>query len=83
MLLIELLERGVTIIASNAYCKTLKKLRRAIQKKCGGMLSSEIVLALTLLIHLLTLLRNLDWMFLAIHPTAQTSRQLTTIYFFS
>ena len=43
ILLIDLLERGFTVKA-NAYCETVRKLRRAIQNNRRGMLSSEIVL---------------------------------------
>lgn len=42
VLLVEFLERGATINA-DMYCKTLMKLRRAIQNKRRGMLSSGIV----------------------------------------
>jgi len=43
ILLIDFLERGLTINA-DAYCENVRKLRRAIQKKRHGMLSSGIVL---------------------------------------
>jgi len=43
ILLIDFLERGLTINA-DAYCETVRKLRRAIQNKRRGMLSSGIVL---------------------------------------
>ena len=43
ILLIDFLERGLTINA-DAYCKTVRKLRRAIQNKRRGMLFSGIVL---------------------------------------
>ncbi|MGR0227456.1 hypothetical protein [Klebsiella pneumoniae] len=39
MLLIDFLPQGETINA-NRYCETLKKLRRAIQNKRRGMLTS-------------------------------------------
>ena len=42
VLLVKCLERGATINA-DAYYKTLKKLRRVIQNKRHGMLSSGIV----------------------------------------
>ena len=76
VLLVEFLERGVTINA-DAYFKTLKKVKRDIQNKRHGILSSGIVFLyynarLTLLDQLFTLSRNLDGMFLTIHPTAQT-----------
>jgi len=43
ILLIDFLKRELTINA-NAYCETVRKLRRAIQNKRRGMLSSETVL---------------------------------------
>jgi len=43
ILLIDFLERGLTINA-DAYCETVRKLRRAFENKRRGMLSSEIVL---------------------------------------
>ena len=43
ILLIDSLERGLTVIA-NAYYETVRKIRRAIQNKIRGMLSSGIVL---------------------------------------
>jgi len=43
ILLIDFLERGLTINA-DANCETVRKLRRAIQNKRHGMLSSGIVL---------------------------------------
>ena len=43
ILLIDFLECGLTINA-DAYCETVRKLRRAIQNKRRGMLSSGIVL---------------------------------------
>jgi len=43
ILLIDFLESGLTINA-DAYCETVRKLRRAIQNKRSGMLSSGIVL---------------------------------------
>jgi histone-lysine N-methyltransferase SETMAR len=42
MLLIDFLERGVTN-NSDRYCKTLRKLRRAVQNKRRGKLSSKIL----------------------------------------
>jgi hypothetical protein len=35
---------NMTIIASDAYCETLKKLRRAIQNNRSGMLTSGVVI---------------------------------------
>ncbi|GBM52926.1 Histone-lysine N-methyltransferase SETMAR [Araneus ventricosus] len=43
ILLIEFMTRGTTI-NSEVYCRTLKKLKRAIQNKCRGLLSSGVVL---------------------------------------
>jgi len=43
ILLIDFLERGLTINA-DVYCETVRKLRRAIRNKRRGMLSSGIVL---------------------------------------
>ncbi|GBL90856.1 Mariner Mos1 transposase [Araneus ventricosus] len=43
ILLIEFMTRGTTI-NSEVYCRTLKKLKRAIQNKCRGLLSSRVVL---------------------------------------
>ena len=43
IVLIDFLERGLTINADD-YCETVRKLRRAIQNKRRGMLSSGIVL---------------------------------------
>ena len=43
VLLIEFMEPGTTI-TSETYCETLKKLRRAIQNKRRGMLTSGLVL---------------------------------------
>jgi histone-lysine N-methyltransferase SETMAR len=43
ILLIDFLERGLTVNA-DAYCETVRKHRRAIQNKRRGMLSSGIVL---------------------------------------
>ena len=43
ILLIDFLERGLTI-NTDAYCETVRKLRRVIQNKRRGMLSSGIVL---------------------------------------
>ena len=43
ILLIDFLERGLTINV-DAYCETVRKLRRVIQNKRRGMLSSGIVL---------------------------------------
>ena len=43
ILLIDFLERGLTINA-DTYCETVRKLRGAIQNKRCGMLSSGIVL---------------------------------------
>jgi len=42
-LIIDFIECGLTINA-DAYCETVRKLRRAIQNKRRGMLSSGIVL---------------------------------------
>ncbi|GBM57008.1 Mariner Mos1 transposase [Araneus ventricosus] len=42
ILLIEFMTRGTTI-NSKVYCRTLKKLKRAIQNKCCGLLSSGVV----------------------------------------
>lgn len=43
VILVDFLERGTTI-NSQRYCQTLQKLRRAIQNKRRGMLSSKILL---------------------------------------
>ena len=43
VLLIEFMEPGTTI-TSETYCETLKKLRRAIENKRRGMLTSGVVL---------------------------------------
>ncbi|GFX41140.1 mariner Mos1 transposase [Trichonephila clavipes] len=43
ILLIEFMKRGTTI-NSEVYCRTLKKLKRAIQNKRRGLLSSGVVL---------------------------------------
>ncbi|GFY18823.1 mariner Mos1 transposase [Trichonephila clavipes] len=43
ILLIEFMTRGTTI-NSEVYCRTLKKLKRAIQNKLRGLLSSGVVL---------------------------------------
>ena len=43
VLLIEFMEPGTTI-TSGTYCETLKKLRRAIENKRRGMLTSGVVL---------------------------------------
>ncbi|GFY25996.1 mariner Mos1 transposase [Trichonephila clavipes] len=43
ILLIEFMTRGTTI-NSEVYCRTLKKLKRAIQNKGRGLLSSGVVL---------------------------------------
>ncbi|GBL77715.1 Mariner Mos1 transposase [Araneus ventricosus] len=43
ILLIEFMTRGTTI-NSEVYCRTLKKLKRAIQNKSRGLLSSGVVL---------------------------------------
>lgn len=43
VLLVDFMERGTTITA-DVYCETLKKLRRAIQNKRRGKLSSGIIL---------------------------------------
>ncbi|GBM70471.1 Histone-lysine N-methyltransferase SETMAR [Araneus ventricosus] len=43
ILLIEFMTHG-TIINSEVYCRTLKKLKRAIQNKRRGLLSSRVVL---------------------------------------
>ncbi|GBO03117.1 Mariner Mos1 transposase [Araneus ventricosus] len=43
ILLIEFMTRGTTI-NSEVYCRTLKKLKRAIQNKSRGRLSSGVVL---------------------------------------
>jgi hypothetical protein len=43
VLMVEFMQQGTTI-TSELYCKTLKELRRAIQNKRRGMLTSDIVL---------------------------------------
>jgi hypothetical protein len=43
VLMVEFMQQGTTI-TSNAYCETLKNLRRAIQKKTRGMLTFGVVL---------------------------------------
>ena len=84
ILLIDFLERGLTINA-DAYCETVRKLRRAIQNKRRGMLSSGIVLCMTMRdlrpqLELLNCCNNFAGKFLTTHPTAPISRQATTTY---
>jgi hypothetical protein len=43
VLMVEFMQQGTTV-TSKLYCKTLKKLWRAIQNKRHGMLTSSIVL---------------------------------------
>jgi len=62
VLLVEFLPQGTTI-NSALYCKTLKKLRHAIQNKRRGMLSATILL-----------LHNNAWP----HSAAQTQDLITT-----
>jgi hypothetical protein len=43
MLMVEIMQQGTTV-TSHMYCETLKELRRAIQNKRHGMLTSVVVL---------------------------------------
>jgi hypothetical protein len=43
VLVVEFMQQGTTIM-SQIYCRTLKKLHRAIQNKRRGMLTSSVVL---------------------------------------
>jgi transposase len=43
VLMVEFMQQGTTM-TSEVYCETLKKLRRAIQNKRGGMLTPGVVL---------------------------------------
>ena len=82
ILLIDFLERRLTINA-DAYCDTVRKLRRAIQNKRRGMLSSGIVL-----LHdnarphtaarTAQLLQQFRWEVFAHPPYSPISRQATT-----
>ena len=85
ILLIDFVERGVTINA-NAYCETVRKLRRTIQNKRRGMLSSGIVFCMTMRdlipqLELLNCCNNFAGKFLTTRSiTAPISRQATTTY---
>jgi len=71
-------------INADAYCETVRKLRRAIQNKRRGMLSSGIVLlhdnARPHTAARTAQLNNFAGKFLTTRPTAPISRQATTTY---
>ena len=81
---IDFLEHGLTINV-NAYCETVRKLRRAIQNKRREVLSSGSVFCMTMRnlipqLELLNCCSSFAGKFLTTRPTAPILRQVTTAY---
>ena len=84
ILLIDFLECGLTINA-DAYCETVRKLRRAIQKKDVECCPVGLCFCMTMRdllpqLELLNCCNNFAGKFLTTRPTAPISRQATTTY---